>query len=103
MGKITERPIYIEEIFEVPVEVIIEDEVVYETENIIYEDSVVQVDANDVHKYHGHSILPTIVNQVHEEVIVERPVYVDNLIEKVVEQPYDNVIEREVVIEHRVA
>jgi len=97
--KIIEKPIYIEEIFEIPVEIIIEDEVIYETENIIYEDSVVQCDANDVHMYHGHTILPTIVNQVHEEIIVEKPVYVDNIVECVVHQEYENIIEQEVVYE----
>jgi len=97
--KIIEKPIYIEEIFEIPVEVIIEDEVIYETENIIYVDSVVECEEHDVHMHHGHTILPTIVNQIHEEHVIEVPRYVDNIVEKIVHQEYENIIEQEVVYE----
>merc|ERR1711935_378039 len=100
--KIIEKPVYIEEIFEVPVEVIIEDEVIYESENIIYGDVVQEIDERDCEHYHGSHFLPTIVNQTFEEVIVEVPRYVDNVIEKTVESVYDNVIEKEVIIDQEV-
>lgn len=97
--KIVERPIYIDEIVEVPTERVIESYCEQIIENIIYEDSTVEIDERDCHKYRGSTILPTRVEEYHEDVRVERPVYVDNIIEKIVEQPYDVVIEH--VVEHK--
>jgi len=100
--KIIEKPVYIEEIFEVPVEIIIEEEVIYETEVIVYDDVTQEIDERDCERYQGCHFLPTIVNQTFEEVIVEVPRYVDNIIEQTVESHYDNIIECEKIIEQEV-
>jgi len=97
--KIIEKPVYIDEIHEVPTERIIETYVEEVIENICYEDSTVEIDERDIHKYRGSTILPTRVETYREDVQVERPVYVENIIEKIVEQPYDNIIENHV--EHK--
>ena len=98
--RIVEKPVYIDEIVEVPTERIEETYIEHIVDNVIYEDSTVEIDERDCHKYRGSTILPTRVETYHEEVRVDRPVYVDNVIEKINEVPYDNVIEH--VVEHKV-
>jgi hypothetical protein len=80
--------------------VTVEHEIEEIHENIIYNDRVVEIDAAHIGNYRDGTILPTKVNTIHETVNVDRPYYVDNIIEQVVENVYD--VEREVVVENRV-
>jgi hypothetical protein len=91
--KIIEKPVYIQEIIEVPIEKIVTEEVEHLVEVPVYNDQVIQIDHSEIGKYAHESILPTIVNKTIEEVHVDKPYYVDNVIKKTIEHPYDNVIE----------
>lgn len=98
--KIVEKDVYIDEIVDVPTERVIESYTDHFIDNVIYQDSTVEIDERDVHNYRDGTILPTRVDQVHQEVRIDHPVYIDNVIEKIIERPYDNVIEQ--TVEHRV-
>jgi hypothetical protein len=81
-----EVPVYIEEIVEVPVERIIEDIVETIIEEEVYHDRIEEIDVCDIEHYRhkGHTILPTKVITDHQHIDVDRPVYLENLIEQIV-------------------
>ena len=91
--KIVEVPVEIEKRVEVPVEKVIEREVQDIIENVIYHDTYKDVDVKDLYMYPNAERLPTEVNIVEQERIVERPIYRDNIIEKVVDIPFERIIE----------
>jgi len=123
--KIIEIPI--EQIIEIPVEKIVEKPVEtkryvdkpfttikerpYDVikENIIYNEKVVDVDERDVGRWgRDVEVLKPEVHYEHKQKIVEKPVYVDNIIEKVVEikkprtveVPIEKIVEKKVPMIH---
>ena len=111
MRRIVEIPV--EKIIEVPYERIVEEPVenivyvdritekvqhvpfekVYE--NIVYEDRVQQIDHDQLAHLNYEHCLPEIVNTVHTEHIIERPVYRENIINQHIEIPVEKIIEVE--------
>ena len=91
--KIIERHIEYETIVEVPVERIVERRVEEIIENVRYQDRVQEIDIRDVDRYRGQEILPKQVRTTTQERVVERPVYVDNVIEQVVQVPVERIVE----------
>jgi hypothetical protein len=107
--KIIEIPV--EQIVEIPVEKIIEVPVEnkiyvdkeYERivekpydvvrENVIFSENVISIDERDLAKYPNAKVLPTDIEYVHRDQIVEKPVYVDRIVEKEVRVPFERIIE----------
>ena len=92
--KIIEVPIEMKREVRVPVEKYVH--VPYEVvkENIQYREHIIDVDEADLHRYNKiDQVLPTEVDYSYRERIVERPIYIDNIIEK------DQVQKRSVQIE----
>lgn len=92
--KIIERHIEYETVVEVPVEKLVEKRVNEYIEQVRYNDHFQEVNANDLARYQGYDILPTEVRTVIRDKIIDRPIYIDNVIERIVEHKYDNVIEK---------
>lgn len=99
--KIVEKPIHIEEIVEIPIEKVIEEVIETIIEKPVYHDRTENIDVNDIKHYKQKEhckVLPTIYNEIVEEVIVEKPVYVENLIYKEVEYPIEKLIEKPIEV-----
>ena len=84
-----ENKIYVDK----PYETIIEKPYEVVRENLIFNEKIIDVDEKDVRNYPGAKILETEVEYIHEDKIVERPIYIDNIIEKEVRIPVEKVIE----------
>lgn len=95
--------IEVEKIIEVPVEVVREVDAPYETivekpfevikENIKYKPKYVDVDEKDLGLYPELEKSQTVVDYRNEQVIVEKPKYIENLIETVVHVPKEKICE----------
>lgn len=92
--KIVEVPIQTMRELQVPVERYVHVPYDVVKENIQYREHIIDVKEADLHRYSKiDQVLPTEVDYSYREKIVERPIYIDNLIEK------DHVQERSVQIE----
>lgn len=91
--RIVHKPVEIERRVNVPYERIVERRVEQPIENIVYHDNYVECDVEDLHLYPDAEYLPTEVIMHEQERIVERPVYVDNIIERVVDVPIERIIQ----------
>jgi len=91
--KVIEVPVEYERRVEVPYERIVEKQVNDYQDNLIYHDNYVDCDINNLHMYPNAEILPTEVRIHEQERIVENPIYVDNIIERIVDVPIDKIIE----------
>ena len=92
--KVVEVPVEIKRNVEVPFERIVNKPYEVIKENINYRQKIVDVNENEIHRYgNADQVLPTDVKYEYKNRVVEKPVYVDNIIE----QP--RVIERKVEIE----
>lgn len=107
--KIIEIPV--EQIIEIPVEKTIERlvevqrrvdcpfermvERPYEVikENLIWSENVIDIDERDISSYSGATVLPTNIEYRHNERIVDKPVYIENIIEQDVEVPRQRIIQ----------
>ena len=96
--KILEIPV--EQVIEIPVEKIIEVpvenkiyvdkeyerivEVPYEVvrENVIFQENIIDIDERDLRNYRDAKVLETEVEYIHRDQIVEKPVYVDRIVEE---------------------
>lgn len=76
-----------------PVERIVEKPYDVIKENVIWTDRVIDIEEKDISKYPGANVLQTQVDRLEKERIVERPVYIDNVIEKEVRVPVERLIE----------
>jgi hypothetical protein len=92
--RIIEQPIEIEKRVQVPYERVVERRVEDLIENIVYQDKYLDINSHDLHKYPHAQVLPTEVVIHEQDKIVERPVYYDNIIERIVDIPIEKIIER---------
>jgi hypothetical protein len=102
--KIIEKPVEIQKFVEVPKERIIEKPYDVIKENIIWRDRVVDIDEKDIRKYGNSQVLDLVVDYQEKQKYVDRPKYVDNIIEKEVRVPREVYIDvpKEKIIENRV-
>ena len=102
--KIVEVPVPFETRVEVPYERIVEKRVEDIIENIVYHDKHLDVDVRSLHKFPNAEILPTEVRTMEQDRIVERPVYIDNIIERIIDVPIEKIVEVpiEKIVEHPV-
>lgn len=92
--KIIERHIEYETVVEVPVERIVERRVEEYIENIRYNDRIQEVDIRDLGRYPGMEILAKEVRTITQEKIIDKPIYLDNIVERIVQVPVDRIIEK---------
>lgn len=92
--RIIEQPVEYERRVNVPYERVVEKRVEDLIENIVYQDRYLDIQSGDLHKYPHAQVLPTEVVIHEQDKIVERPVYYDNIIEKIVDVPIERIIER---------
>ena len=52
-----------------------------ERENIIFTEKVIDVQEGDLSRYDGAKVLETQIEYQHVDKIIDKPVYVDNIIE----------------------
>ena len=105
--RIVERPVEIRRTVERPYERIVQCPYDVVRENVTYTENVVDVDERDIGRYPGAEVLPTQVNYEQRQRVVDRPVYVDNIIdvvrevrrEKIIEVPTERVVERRVTLQ----
>lgn len=65
---------------------------------------MIDIDERQISQYRNAKVLPTEVEYVHRDQVIEEPVYVDNIIErevyipidKIVEVPVERIVERQV-------
>ena len=102
--KIIEKPVEIQKFVEVPVERIINKPYDVVRENIIWQDRIIDVEERHVKNYKGAQVLDMVVDYQQNNRVVERPKYVDNLIEKEVRVPREIYIEvpKERIVENKV-
>jgi hypothetical protein len=67
-------------------------------DNPIYHDQIQEVDAYDLDRYQADGYLPTQGRYQNEEVIVEQPVYYDNIVEQIVQVPVEYIVEQPVEV-----
>lgn len=91
--KVVEIPREVIKRVEIPVEKVVERKVTVPVENIIYHDNYVNCNLENLHQYPNAEILPAEVVFHEQERVVERPVYKDNIIERVVDVPIERIIE----------
>ncbi len=85
--KIVEVPVENKVFVEKPYETIVERPYEVVRENLVFNERVVDIDERDLNQYPNAKVMDTEVEYVHQDKIVERPVYVDNIIEKEVRNP----------------
>ena len=102
--KIIERPVEIQKFVETPFERIVEKPYEVIRENVQWNERIIDIDERDIRKYPSAQVLPTSVDYQHKDKMVDRPYYVDNIIEKEVRVPVERFIEvpKEVIVERRV-
>ena len=91
--RVVEVPVEYETRVEVPYEKVVERRVEEVHDNIIYHDNFVTCNVNELGTYPNAQILPTEVVVEEVQKVVERPVYIDNIIERVVDIPIEKIIE----------
>ncbi len=91
--KIIEQPVEVQKFVEVPVERIVQRPYEVIKENVTFQDRYLDIDEKEVGKYPQFDRLPTEVKYEERQKIIEKPRYVDNIIEQI--RP----IERQKVIE----
>lgn len=100
--RIYERPIEVKRTVNRPVEKVVHRPYEIIRENVIYTENVIDIDERDIGRFPGAAVLPTQVVYEQRQKIVEKPVYVDNIVDKVrevkrqmiVEVPTERVVER---------
>ena len=84
-----ENKIYVdkeyERIVEVPYDVI--------RENVIFQENVIDIDERDLGNYRNAKILDTEVEYIHRDQIIDKPVYIDRIVEEEYQVPVDKIIE----------
>lgn len=91
--RIVHKPVEIERRVEVPFERVVERRVEQPFENVVYHDNYLDCDVENLDMYPDAHLLPTEVVFHEQERLVERPVYIDNIIQKVVDVPIERIIE----------
>jgi len=92
--KIIEMDVYIEEIIEIPVEKVIEEEVEYIVTRPVIQERIEDIDACDIYKYHGCTILPTKFTEEVQLCEIDNPIVHENEVEHFQERYYDVPVEK---------
>ena len=102
--KIIERPVEQTRYVEKPYERVVERPYEVVKENLIYRDKIIDIDERDLHRYPSAERLQTKVNYQRTQNFVEKPVYIDNVIERERLIPREKIIDlpREKIVERRI-
>jgi hypothetical protein len=92
--KLVERHIQYETVVDVPYEKLVERRVEERIENVRFNDRVQEIDARDISRYPGMERLPTEIRTFTQEKIIDKPVYIDKVVERTINVPVERLVEQ---------
>lgn len=97
--KIIEVPVEITKHVKVPVEKIVRKPYDVIKEQVNYKEKLIDINEHEINRYPGAQVLPTTVSYTKHDRFVEKPVFVDNIIQrdKIIHKPVQVEVPKEVV------